>query len=33
LCADILERMATEMGQGIVLEIRTRVGRIPSSAT
>ena len=33
LRADILERMAAEMGQGIVLEIRTRVGRIPSSAT
>jgi hypothetical protein len=33
LRADILERMAAEMGQGIVLEIRTRVGRIPASAT
>jgi len=33
LRADILERMATEMGQGIVLELRTRVGRIPQSAT
>jgi hypothetical protein len=33
LRADILERMATEMGQGIVLELRTRVGRIPPSAT
>jgi len=33
LRADILERMAAEMGQGIVLELRTRVGRIPSSAT
>jgi hypothetical protein len=32
LRADILERMAAEMGQGIVLELRTRVGRIPSSA-
>ena len=29
LRADILERMAAEMGQGIVLELRTRVGRIP----
>ena len=33
LRADILERMATEMGQGIVLELRTRVGRIPQAAT
>jgi hypothetical protein len=33
LRADILERMAAEMGHGIVLEIRTRVGRIPASAT
>ena len=33
LRADILERMATEMGQGIVLDLRTRVGRIPQSAT
>src|SRR5262245_60816644 len=33
LRADILERMAAEMGQGIVLEIRTRVGRIPTPAT
>jgi hypothetical protein len=33
LRADILERMASEMGQGIVLELRTRVGRIPQSAT
>jgi Dna[CI] antecedent DciA-like protein len=33
LRADILERMAAEMGHGIVLELRTRVGRIPSSAT
>jgi Dna[CI] antecedent DciA-like protein len=33
LRADILERMAAEMGQGIVLDLRTRVGRIPSSAT
>jgi len=33
LRADILERMAAEMGQGIVLELRTRVGRIPTSAT
>ena len=32
LRAEILERMATEMGQGIVLELRTRVGRIPTSA-
>lgn len=32
LRADILERMAAEMGQGIVLELRTRVGRIPPSA-
>jgi hypothetical protein len=24
--------MATEMGQGIVVELRTRVGRIPTSA-
>jgi hypothetical protein len=32
LRADILERMAAEMGQGIVLELRTRVGRIPTSA-
>src|SRR5262245_18821372 len=32
LRADILERMAAQMGQGIVLELRTRVGRIPSSA-
>jgi hypothetical protein len=32
LRGDILERMATEMGQGIVLELRTRVGRIPTSA-
>ena len=31
--AEILERMATEMGQGIVLELRTRVGRIPTSAS
>ena len=33
LRADILERMATEMGQGIVLDLRTRVGRIPQAAT
>jgi predicted nucleic acid-binding Zn ribbon protein len=33
LRAEILERMAAEMGQGIVLEIRTRVGRIPTPAT
>jgi len=33
LRADILERMATEMGHGIVLDLRTRVGRIPQSAT
>ena len=33
LRADILERMAAEMGQGIVLELRTRVGRLPESAT
>ena len=33
LRGDILERMATEMGQGIVLDLRTRVGRIPQSAT
>ena len=33
LRADILERMAGEMGYGVVLELRTRVGRIPSSAT
>ena len=33
LRGDILERMAGQMGQGIVLEIRTRVGRIPTSAT
>jgi len=33
LRGDILERMAAEMGQGVVLELRTRVGRIPSSAT
>lgn len=33
LRADILERMTAEMGQGIVLELRTRVGRIPPSAT
>ena len=32
LRADVLERMAAEMGQGIVLELRTRVGRIPTSA-
>jgi len=32
LRADILERMAAQMGQGIVLDLRTRVGRIPSSA-
>jgi hypothetical protein len=33
LRAEILERMAADMGQGIVLEIRTRVGRIPTPAT
>jgi hypothetical protein len=33
LRAEILERMAAQMGQGIVLELRTRVGRIPTSAT
>jgi hypothetical protein len=33
LRADILERMAREMGQGIVVELRTRVGRIPTAAT
>jgi Dna[CI] antecedent, DciA len=33
LRGDILARMAAEMGHGIVLELRTRVGRIPSSAT
>jgi hypothetical protein len=33
LRADVLERMAREMGQGVVLEIRTRVGRIPAAAT
>ena|SRR6187551_2358000 len=32
LRAEVLERMAREMGQGIVLEIRTRVGRIPPAA-
>ena len=32
LRGEILERMAVEMGQGIVLELRTRVGRIPTSA-
>ncbi len=32
LRGDILERMATEMGQGVVVELRTRVGRIPTSA-
>jgi len=32
LRAEILERMSGEIGQGIVLELRTRVGRIPSSA-
>ena len=32
LRGEILERMAAEMGQGIVLELRTRVGRIPASA-
>ena len=32
LRGEILERMAAQMGQGIVLELRTRVGRIPSSA-
>jgi Dna[CI] antecedent, DciA len=32
LRAEILERMAAQMGQGIVLELRTRVGRIPASA-
>jgi hypothetical protein len=32
LLAEILERMAAQMGQGIVLELRTRVGRIPTSA-
>ena len=33
LRAEILERMAAQMGQGIVLELRTCVGRMPSSAT
>jgi hypothetical protein len=33
LRADILARMAAEMGHGIVLEMRTRVGRIPTPAT
>jgi hypothetical protein len=33
LRADVLERMAREIGQGIITEIRTRVGRIPSAAT
>jgi hypothetical protein len=32
LRAEILERMAAQMGQGIVLELRTTVGRIPASA-
>ena len=33
LRGDILDRMTAEMGQGVVLELRTRVGRIPSAAT
>jgi hypothetical protein len=33
LRGEILARMAAEIGQGIVLELRTRVGRIPSAAT
>ena len=33
LRGDILERMSAEMGQGVVVELRTRVGRIPSAAT
>jgi hypothetical protein len=33
LRGEILERIAADIGQGIVLELRTRVGRIPSAAT
>jgi len=33
LRGEILERIAAEIGQGIVTELRTRVGRIPSAAT
>ena len=31
LRAEILARMARELGPGVVLELRTRVGRIPAS--
>jgi hypothetical protein len=33
LRGEILARIAAEIGQGIVVELRTRVGRIPSAAT
>ena len=33
LRGEILARIAAEIGQGIVTELRTRVGRIPSAAT
>jgi hypothetical protein len=32
LRAEILARMAAELGAGVVVELRTRVGRIPESA-
>jgi hypothetical protein len=31
LRAEILARMARELGPGVVLDLRTRVGRIPAS--
>jgi hypothetical protein len=33
LRGEVLARIAAEIGQGIVLELRTRVGRIPPAAT
>jgi hypothetical protein len=33
LRGEILARIAADIGQGIVLELRTRVGRIPAAAT
>jgi hypothetical protein len=33
LRGEILARIAADIGQGVVTELRTRVGRIPSAAT
>ena len=33
LRGEILARMARELGPGVILELRTRVGRIPDAVT